>query len=109
MIRPRAITRLITTSMAGVRSVARVPAPERFATSQPVAAPEADVERDGDAENDEDAEPESPLPLVAGVGDVLPEVAGDRGRDGDDRRPGGELLHDHVHPGVGQRHVRLED
>ena len=44
-----------------------------------------------------------------GVGHVLPEVAGHRCGHGDDRGPGGELLHDVVEPVVLHREVRLED
>ena len=56
-----------------------------------------------------DADPEAPHVPEAGVGHVLAVEAGDRGRHGDDRRPRRQLLHDVVHPGVGQRHVRVED
>src|SRR3954470_14310388 len=104
MIRPRAITRLVSSKYG--RCEVSSASVETFGalTSQPVAVPEADVQRDGGPDDHDDAEPDATVPLIAGKRDVLAEEPGDRGRDCDDRRPCGELLHDHVHPGVGQRH-----
>src|SRR6266508_6659718 len=66
--------------------------------SEPVFSFEGEIQQRGQGGDEGGGGRESPVDGVAGVGQVLPVEAGDRGGDRDDRRPAGHLLHDEVHP-----------
>src|SRR5689334_18838216 len=65
-------------------------------SSEPVSAPEVYEEGAGQSYHDHTAGQEAGVVPESGIGNVLPVEPGDRGRHGDDRRPGGELPGDLV-------------
>ena len=81
-----------------------------WAGSDPALAAEDQVQRSPTARRSPPSRPMNPDQWPKpGYGHVLAVEAGDRGRDGDDRGPAGDLLHDHVQPVALDRQVGLED